>query len=89
MIKIAIIGYGNIGRAVENAVQASPDMVLTGIYHHNDNLTKIDADVAILCVPTREVPTYAHDTPFKVLTISVKRSSLFLSFGSAGVRRTK
>lgn len=60
MIKIAIIGYGNIGRAVENAVQASPDMVLTGIYHHNDNLSSVDADVAILCVPTREVPTYAQ-----------------------------
>ena len=60
MIKIAIICYGNIGRAVENAVQASPDMVLTGIYHHNDNLSSLDADVAILCVPTREVPAYAQ-----------------------------
>lgn len=59
-MKIAIIGYGNIGRAVEQAVQAAPDMELTGIYHHNDSLDQIDADVAILCTPTREVPRFAE-----------------------------
>lgn len=59
-MKIAIIGYGNIGRAVEQAVEAAPDMVLSGVYHHNDNLARIKADVAILCVPTREVPEYAQ-----------------------------
>lgn len=58
--KIAIIGYGNIGRAVEQAVNTAEDMQLTGIYHHNDNLDTIDADVAILCTPTREVPAYAE-----------------------------
>lgn len=58
--KIAIIGYGNIGKAVEQAVNTAEDMQLTGIYHHNDNLDTIDADVAILCTPTREVPAYAE-----------------------------
>ena len=58
--KIAIIGYGNIGKAVEQAVLAADDMQLAGIYHHNDNLDALDADVAALCTPTREVPAYAE-----------------------------
>lgn len=60
MIKIAIIGYGNIGRAVEEAVKTAPDMELVGIYHHNDNIDTINADVAVLCTPTRETPAYAE-----------------------------
>lgn len=59
-MKIAIIGYGNIGRAVEQAVLAAPDMELAGIYHHNDSLESLDADVAVLCTPTREVPHFAE-----------------------------
>ena len=75
MIKVAIIGYGNIGKAVEQAVLAAEDMTLTGIYHHNDLLIKevlspgstsqssvqqlLDADVCVLCTPTREVPKFA------------------------------
>lgn len=58
-MKIAIIGYGNIGRAVEQAVLAAPDMELAGIYHHNESLEDLKADVAVLCTPTREVPKYA------------------------------
>ena len=60
MTKIAIIGYGNIGKAVEEAVKTSPDMELTGIYHHHDDLSQIKADVALLCTPTREVPGFAE-----------------------------
>ena len=59
MIKVAIIGYGNIGKAVEQALETAPDMMLAAVYHHNDDLSAIKADVAILCVPTREVPEYA------------------------------
>ncbi|MCR4737932.1 MAG: diaminopimelate dehydrogenase [Bacteroidales bacterium] len=58
--RIAILGYGNIGKAVEQAVLAADDMKLAGIYHHNDNLDAIDADVAALCTPTREVPAFAE-----------------------------
>ena len=60
MTKIAIIGYGNIGRAVEEAVSVAEDMELTGIYHHSDDLSDIQADVALLCTPTREVPAFAE-----------------------------
>ncbi|MBR6333630.1 MAG: diaminopimelate dehydrogenase [Bacteroidales bacterium] len=57
--RIAILGYGNIGKAVEQAVLVAEDMQLAGIYHHNDNLDAIDADVVALCTPTREVPAFA------------------------------
>ena len=34
-------------------------MTLAGIYHHNDCLDCIDADVVIVCTPTREVQKFA------------------------------
>ena len=57
--KVAIIGYGNIGRAAEEAVKAAEDMQLAGIWHHDDCLDCIDADVALICTPTREVQKFA------------------------------
>ncbi len=77
MIKIAIIGYGNIGRAVLQAVSEAPDMELVGVVRRPqsigknpaessclkvvDDIRKLDGvDVAILCVPTRDVPDYAR-----------------------------
>lgn len=57
--RIAIIGYGNIGRAVEQAVSVADDMTLSGIYHHHDDFTNLQADVALLCTPTREIPHFA------------------------------
>ena len=35
-MKLAIYGYGNIGRGVECAVKQNPDMTLTGIYTRRD-----------------------------------------------------
>jgi diaminopimelate dehydrogenase len=59
MIRIAILGYGNIGKAAEEAINAAPDMTLVGVYHHNDCLDCIDADVVLVCTPTREVQKFA------------------------------
>lgn len=59
MMKVAILGYGNIGRAAEQAIKSAPDMELAGIYHHNDDLTDIHADAVLLCTPTREVEPFA------------------------------
>lgn len=67
MIKVAIIGYGNIGRYSIEAVNAAPDMELAGIVRragskpvhgyktveHIEDLGKVD--VALLCTPTRSV----------------------------------
>ena len=59
MIKVAILGYGNIGKAAQEAVETASDMQLAGIYHHNDCLDCIDADVVLICTPTREVAKFA------------------------------
>ena len=58
-IRVAILGYGNIGRAAEEAIKAAPDMELAGIYHHNDCLDCINADAVLVCTPTREVQKFA------------------------------
>ena len=58
-MRIAILGYGNIGRAAEEAIKAAPDMELAGIFHHNDCLECIDADVVLVATPTREVQKFA------------------------------
>ena len=59
MIKVAILGYGNIGKYAEEAVISAPDMALAGIYHHRDDLEAITADVVLLCTPTRAVEQFA------------------------------
>ena len=61
MMKVAILGYGNIGRAAEQAILAAPDMELAGIYHHDDCLSCMagNIDVMLVCTPTREVQTFA------------------------------
>lgn len=73
MIKIAILGHGNIGAAAEAAVKKAPDMELVGVFHHNevDKITnhpylqivpsgkESPIDIVLLCLPTREVPQYA------------------------------
>ena len=50
-IKVAIIGYGNIGRGVELAVQSSPDMELSAVLSRRDPSTvKTRTDVQVLSV---------------------------------------
>ena len=36
MIRIAIAGYGNLGRGVEHAVAQNPDMTLVGVFTRRD-----------------------------------------------------
>lgn len=74
-IKAAIVGYGNIGRFVLDALLEAPDMEIAGIVrrsvadipaelHPYKVVTDIadlgKVDVAILCTPTREVQGYAE-----------------------------
>lgn len=73
-IKAAIVGYGNIGRYVLDALQEDPDFEIAGIVRRNtaNNPAELSGynvvtdihnlgkiDVAILCAPTREVEKYA------------------------------
>ena len=75
MIKAAIVGYGNIGHFVLDALQAADDFEIAGIvrrdatnipeelksYKVTTSLKDLDADVAILCTPTRRVEEYAKE----------------------------
>ena len=74
-IRAAIVGYGNIGRYVLEALQQAPDFVVAGVVRRNpsnvpaelagykvvaDVMELEDVDVAILCTPTREVEKHAR-----------------------------
>lgn len=72
MIRIAVIGYGNIGKFAVETVKGSPDMELAGIVRRNaadkqennipivDDIGKLDnVDVALLCAPTRSIEELA------------------------------
>ncbi len=66
-MKVAVLGYGNIGRAAEQAILSAPDMELAGIFHHDEVNGKMvqdrmvdQVDVVLLCTPTREVPQFAE-----------------------------
>ena len=76
-IRVAIVGYGNIGKAALEAVTVAPDMELAGVVRRSlagampaelagvqvvDDIAKLaDVQVAILCAPTRSIPQYAKD----------------------------
>ncbi len=75
-IRAAVVGYGNIGKYVLEALQAAPDFEVAGVIRRNAQKTpeelkawpvaeKIEAlgavDVALLCVPTRSVEKYATE----------------------------
>ena len=73
-IRAAIVGYGNIGHFVLEALQVAPDFEIAGVVRRRVTdipreladyrvVTSLDelegVDVAILCTPTREVEHYA------------------------------
>ena len=76
-VRASIVGYGNIGRYVLEALQAAPDFEIAGVVRRagdanrpkelNDylvvkNIDELQAvDVAILCTPTRKVEEYAKE----------------------------
>ena len=76
-VRAAIVGYGNIGRYVLEALQAAPDFEIAGVVRRagaenkpaelNDYAVVKDikelqgVDVAILCTPTRSVEKYAKE----------------------------
>ena len=74
-IRVAIVGYGNIGKYALDAVMTAPDMELAGIVRRQGSenkpaeladitvvkdITELEnVDVAILATPTRKVEEYA------------------------------
>lgn len=75
-IKAAVVGYGNIGKYVVEALQAAPDFEVAGVVRRNacdvpeelknykvvGSLNELQGvQVAILCTPTRSVEKYATE----------------------------
>lgn len=75
-IRAAIVGYGNIGKYVLEAIEASPDFEIAGVVRRNpadkpteiahlevtDDIKKLkDVHVAVLCTPTRSVEKFAKE----------------------------
>lgn len=75
-IRAAIVGYGNIGKYVLEALEAAPDFEVAGIVRRDannvpdelkaytvaDSITKLDkVDVAVLATPTRKVEEFAKE----------------------------
>ena len=73
-IKAAIVGYGNIGHYVLDAIHEAPDFELVGVARRNSSQVPAElgdtpvvsdiaalpgVDVAILCTPSRKVEEYA------------------------------
>lgn len=75
-IRAAVVGYGNIGQFVVEALEASADFEIAGIVRRNpsekpselaayslvDSIDKLErVQVAILCTPTRSVEAFAKE----------------------------
>ena len=75
-IRAAIVGYGNIGKYVLEAIEAAPDFEVAGVIRRNpndvpaelaaypvvDSITKLEnVDVAVLATPTRQVEHFAKE----------------------------
>lgn len=75
-IRAAIVGYGNIGKYVLNALKVAEDFEVAGVVRRNpndipeelksytvtDSLDKLtNVDVAILCAPSRLVEKFANE----------------------------
>ena len=78
MIRAAVYGYGNIGKAAIEAINAAPDFELAGVISRtleNGALGNIPVarsvdelpgvQVVILCIPSRNVPDIAEEILLK------------------------
>ena len=100
-IRAAIVGYGNIGHYVLEALQAAPDFEVAGVVRRSGsenrpaelegypvvkNIRELtNVDVAVLSTPTRSVEEYAKD----ILTLGIHTVDSFdIHTGIADLRRT-
>ena len=87
-IRAAIVGYGNIGKFVVEALDAAPDFEIAGVVRRDasnipfeishltvvDDISKLDSvDVALLCTPTRSV----EETGMKILSMGINTVDSF------------
>ena len=92
-VRAAIVGYGNIGHYVLEALQAAPDFEIAGVvrragaencpaelsaYPVVKNIKELKGvDVAILCTPTRKVEEYAKE----ILALGMHNTVSIISAG--------
>ena len=88
-IRAAVVGYGNIGKSVVEALQAAPDFEIAGVVRRNGaenkpaelaayevvkDITELkDVDVAIVASPTRQVEVQAK----KILALGINTVDSF------------
>ena len=88
-IRAAVVGYGNIGKSVVEALQAAPDFEIAGVIRRNGaenkpaelasyevvkDITELeDVDVAIVSSPTRQVEMQAK----KILALGINTVDSF------------
>ena len=78
VVKAAIVGFGNIGKAVMEAARQTKDVEIVGIVSRSLKVAEIDGvpvvrnidelgqvDTAILCTPSRSVPDMAEELLLK------------------------
>lgn len=99
-IRAAIVGYGNIGRYVLEALEAAPDFEVAGVVRRNGAANKPvelegypvvkdikeleGVDVAVLSTPTRSVEKYAKD----ILALGIRTVDSFdIHTGIVDLRR--
>ncbi|MCF0172968.1 MAG: diaminopimelate dehydrogenase [Bacteroidales bacterium] len=98
--RAAVVGYGNIGKYVIEALEAAPDFEIAGIVRRNASevpqeiakykvvasLSELDnVDVAILATPTRKVEEYA----LEALSLGINTvDSYDIHTGIASLRKT-
>jgi diaminopimelate dehydrogenase len=86
-IRAAIVGYGNIGQYVLEALQAAPDFDIVGVVRRNGGIDKPselsqypvvkditelpELDVAILAVPSKKTEEYWELTQLTVLIFTL------------------
>ena len=100
-IRAAVVGYGNIGKSVVEALQAAPDFEVAGIIRRNGaenkpselaayevvkDITELkDVDVAIVASPTRQVEEQAK----KILALGINTVDSFdIHSQSTSLRRS-
>ena len=100
-VRAAIVGYGNIGHFVLEALQAAPDFEIAGVvrragaenrpaelgeYPVVKDIKELEAvEVAILCTPTRSVEKYAKE----ILALGIHTVDSFdIHTGITALRRT-
>ena len=63
MAKIAILGYGNLGRGVECAVKQAPDMELVAVFTRRDPLTVKIQTAGVPVLNVSEMEAWTTRTP--------------------------